>query len=206
MSDHKKIGQWLQAYYDGEIKGRQLTQVEAHLAECPSCQTALEELSALSTVLHSSPAAATLTRPAQFNAQVMMQLPRRQLVPFWHGALKAGFQLMPLGLILVWIFRRTTLLLTSLLSGIELLAPGSPRAAELLSGVTRGAQSQLPFELPELGMSAFLNSLWQTLGLGSYVTIDWGYALLLPAVLGILYLSWLAGWWIAQNGSPKLKM
>ena len=73
MSKH--IHDWLQAYYDGELQGRQLARVEAHLAECEWCQEELDKLSALSALLQESPPAQTATRPEQFVAQVGMRLP-----------------------------------------------------------------------------------------------------------------------------------
>ena len=54
MSNH--ITEWLSAYFDGELKGRQLQQVEEHLAECEACQAELESLHGLSVMLHEVPA------------------------------------------------------------------------------------------------------------------------------------------------------
>ena len=36
MSNH--VSEWLNAYFDGELTGKLLHQVEDHLAECEACQ------------------------------------------------------------------------------------------------------------------------------------------------------------------------
>ena len=53
MSNH--VTQWLSAYHDGELKGRQLQQVEEHLAECEACQAELDVLQGLSQLLQEVP-------------------------------------------------------------------------------------------------------------------------------------------------------
>ena len=53
MSNH--VTEWLSAYLDGELKGRQLQQVEEHLAECEACQAELDSLQGLSGLLHEVP-------------------------------------------------------------------------------------------------------------------------------------------------------
>ncbi|MFT3890862.1 MAG: zf-HC2 domain-containing protein [Anaerolineales bacterium] len=53
MSNH--VTEWLNAYFDGELKNGKLRQVEEHLAECESCQKELEALSDLSGLLQEVP-------------------------------------------------------------------------------------------------------------------------------------------------------
>ena len=54
MSNH--VTEWLNAYYDGELKGKRLQQVEEHLIECEACQAELESLQGLSALLQEVPA------------------------------------------------------------------------------------------------------------------------------------------------------
>ena len=42
MSNH--VTEQLNAFVDGELKGKQLRQVEEHLVTCEACQTELESL------------------------------------------------------------------------------------------------------------------------------------------------------------------
>ena len=72
MSKH--ITEWLNAYLDGELNGRRLHHVEAHLAECEACRTELESLERLSGLLHEVPAP-EFTSPERFAAQVNLRLP-----------------------------------------------------------------------------------------------------------------------------------
>ena len=58
MSDH--VIEWLNAYLDGELKGRRLYHVEEHLAYCEACRTELDSLQDLSALLQEVPAAQIL--------------------------------------------------------------------------------------------------------------------------------------------------
>ena len=75
MNGH--VTPWLATYHDGELKGRRLRQVEAHLAECATCRAELNELQCLSALLHESPVAEDLLPPERFVAQVGLRLERR---------------------------------------------------------------------------------------------------------------------------------
>ena len=83
MMEH--VLEWLDAYHDGELHGRQLHRVEEHLAQCEMCRDELESLDAFSALLQESPPAEnlmqshqkSLMRPEQFVAQVGLMLPRR---------------------------------------------------------------------------------------------------------------------------------
>jgi len=55
MSNH--VTEWLNAYLDGELKGKQHHQVEEHLVECDTCQAELESLQSLSALLQEVPEA-----------------------------------------------------------------------------------------------------------------------------------------------------
>jgi anti-sigma factor RsiW len=75
MSKH--ITEWLNAYLDGELHGSRLHQVEIHLTECQVCQTELESLERLSSLLQEVPAP-EFTSPERFAAQVNLLLPHEQ--------------------------------------------------------------------------------------------------------------------------------
>src|SRR5919108_6471940 len=72
MSKH--VTEWLSAYADGELRGSQLQQVKAHLAECEACQVELESLDRLSSLLREVPAPKFIP-PERFAAQVNLRLP-----------------------------------------------------------------------------------------------------------------------------------
>lgn len=103
MTGH--VDAWLTAYYDGELGGRRLREVEAHLAECEACRAQLDELAGLSALLMDAPQPADLTPPDRFVAQVQLQLPRQPVEAGCRPrAVELGWNLAPLGLFAVWAF------------------------------------------------------------------------------------------------------
>lgn len=173
MSEH--VTAWLNAYHDGELTGRQLNRVEAHLAECAPCRAELEQLRFLSAMLQESPALSESLPPEQFVAQVGLRLPRRQEEPAFQRALRVAWQLAPLVLLGAWAFLQTVLIVTVLTRVALGLGLGGETAATLLPAESRG--------------------LWQGVLLN----------LILSGVIALSYLSWLASWWShhrqQENGS-----
>ncbi|HXE51678.1 MAG TPA: anti-sigma factor [Tepidisphaeraceae bacterium] len=47
----------LSAYYDGELSGKQLAEVEQHIAACPTCQSELAQMRSLSSLIAAAPQA-----------------------------------------------------------------------------------------------------------------------------------------------------
>lgn len=163
MSEH--VTNWLSAYHDGELKGRQRRQVEAHLAECASCRGELDQLRSLSATLAASPPPADLMPPEQFVAQVGLRLPRRPARTAPQRALLAAWWLVPLVLLGAWVFLQALLIVTEL--------------TEFALDLGLGGETVAAFLPAESG------SLWQGLRLN----------LLLSGLIGLAYLSWLASWW-----------
>ena len=102
MSEH--VTAWLGAYYDGELHGRRLRQVETHLAHCATCRAELKSLRALTTLLQESPVAVGLASPERFVARVGLRLPRHPERTAWQRTLEIGWRLAPLSLIGAWTF------------------------------------------------------------------------------------------------------
>ena len=116
MTEH--VTAWLGAYDDGELQGRRLRHVEAHLAQCETCRAELESLRALAGLLQESPAAEGLAPPERFVAQVGLRLPRRPERPAWQRGLEIGWRLVPLGLFGAWAFLQAVFVV----AGLVLLA------------------------------------------------------------------------------------
>jgi anti-sigma factor RsiW len=207
MSEH--VFRWLGAYHDGELRGRRLAQVEAHLARCAVCCAELEGLQALSGLLQGVPQPAYSLPPERFVAQVGLRLPRIPEQPAWQRALERGWQMVPLGLLGTWAVTQAVFIVAaaallawrtglgeSLTAGwLPAWQPG-PGPAETLS--LSGAS------LSEVG--ALARQLFSSGGL-----LDWSFVLYLALlfVIGVLYWSWLASWWayrqhrqsqVEQNG------
>ena len=111
---HKKE-QDLQRYLDGELGSEERVEIEKHLAECASCQTHLDELKALASVLQSWSLPPNLTR-----LQQPLSLPDRQAIP----QVKVGIIGWAAGIVIVVLFMmvQAVFLLSSQLNRVARLA------------------------------------------------------------------------------------
>jgi predicted anti-sigma-YlaC factor YlaD len=201
MTEH--VTAWLGAYHDGELRGRRAQQVEAHLAGCAACRAELESLRELSALLGESPAAADLTPSERFVAQVGLRLPRHPEQPAWQRALEIGWQLAPLGLLAAWavvqaVFAVAGWVLIALQMGL-----GDDAIAWLLPASPQGPWLAEVFGLSHAG----LNDVGQ---IGLHLLRDggplgWGVTLNLVSllVIGLLYWSWLASWWVRHRRQQR---
>lgn len=198
MNEH--VTQWLEAYYDGELTGRRAQQVEAHLETCPECLAKLEGLRMLSTLLQQAPEPGNLSSPEIFVAQVGLRLPRKPEQTDWQKALRTGWRWAPAGLLGAWVFVQTAFIVSSILNWLLRLVPGAADIIEFLPAGTQGASF--------LGDVAHLSGAeWVDFGrfgldiLRGGGPLGWGITLnlVLTLLLGTLYLSWLASWWIHKS-------
>jgi anti-sigma factor RsiW len=79
-----RFGEELSAYRDGELEPGARSAFEAHLGDCPACQTALGSLSWLDEQLAGLPA---IQASPQFEARFWARLARAQEPTGWRGAL-----------------------------------------------------------------------------------------------------------------------
>ena len=115
MSNH--VTEWLNAYLDGELKGGRLHQVEEHLAACEACQAELESIARFIGAVAGSPCAGvhferTLCCPGEpapaSNGEAMTtEKPVSS---------KSGWWMIPVGLLAVWIFISTAILVSDMVS------------------------------------------------------------------------------------------
>jgi hypothetical protein len=187
-------------YYHAELKGRRLKQVEEHLHDCPECQLALQELRELSSLLHESPAAQNLTPSDVFVAQVGMRLPRKPTSPGWQKGMQTSWRLAPFGLLGAWVFMQTVFIVTGLLMWALDLIPG----AEQIAGLLPQGSSQASFfsqamqfeganalQIGQMGLQMFRGG--GPLGWAALLNVG------LMLLIGTLYASWLASWWIQKS-------
>ncbi len=181
MNGH--VTEWLPAYYDGELHGPRRQQVEEHLSNCPACQAELEALHKLSILLQETPAPESQVSARRFQAQVMLRLPPAVQRPSWQRALKAGWQLAPLGAVLVWAFGQAAWLAASLVSVLN-LPLGLSRAGALSGGLSLASTT------PGLG--------------GVETIIELGLLnLAFSAAVAIFLCGWLASWWVVRRRSQN---
>jgi hypothetical protein len=150
-------------------------------------------------LLQKSPTAKDLTPPERFVAQVGLRLPRRPVQPTWKRALEIGWRLTPVGLLGTYAFVQAVIAVTWVVLVALQLGLAGDTAAWLLP-----ASQQEPWPIEVLNLSgANLGDIgWMILELWRDVElVGWGVALNLVAlgVIGLLYWSWLASWWVRRQ-------
>jgi anti-sigma factor RsiW len=202
MTEH--VTQWLEAYYDGELKGRRVQQVEAHLETCEICMAELENLSSLSALLQEFPEARNLTPVDTFTAQVGLRLPRKPEESKRNRFFQVSWQWVPVGLLTTWLFVQTAFFVSGVITWAFRVIPGLDQFSSILqsdtqTGAISGALSDLSnagfAEIGQFGLSIFRGGG----PLGWAVTLN----LVLTFILGLLYLSWLASWWVQKPNGEK---
>lgn len=173
MSAH--VTEWLAAYQDGELGEHRRAQVEAHLAICPACQAELDELRGLSALLREAPLPEPRLSPRQFRSQVMLRLPPAAPRPGWQRTLKAGWNLAPLGAVMIWVCGQAVWLVASL--GALLSLPLGPVRSGYLGGL-------LNMPAPPVWLS-----VERSLQLGLI-------NLVFTTLVATFLLGWLASWWL----------
>ena len=199
MSNH--VTEWLNAYFDGELTGRRLEQVEEHLAECEACQTELDSLQDVSKLLRDAPAP-ELVSLERFAAEVNLRLPRRQAVISTNRIFEVSWWMIPAGLLAAWVFIGTAFIVSDLVS-----AAGRLGLLSDLSGWLASAPSNEVYWSTAIGQ----------MGLLSGNGLNWAEAteafsrMFLPQFaleisIALLYLGWIAIWWArhARQESGRL--
>jgi anti-sigma factor RsiW len=177
MSEH--IDLWLDVYVDGELSAEQRQRVNTHLLQCDRCRCLVAQRKSLSTTLQDMPAVHGLKSETRFVAEIGLQMGDRRSV-LSPNLTSWLWYLVPLTLLLAVVFIQTVTLLTTAVSAF-------PEANQVLQGSMSVMQSTLA--IPLLTGTTFE----MVSGIG---ILDWGWAagLISLAVIGILYVSWLAGW------------
>lgn len=192
MSNH--VNEWLNAYLDGELKGARLRQVEEHLAGCEACQAELESLQGLSAMLQEVPAAEFASHE-RFATQVNLLLPQKQTAAPRLRLLEIGWWMIPVGLLMAWIFVSTAVLVSDVFS-----AAGS-------FGLLDDTTSALVADPSDY---AVWTSTLAQIGLLEGDILGWAETIesftrnVLPQFtwqvsIALLYLTWIAIWWARQR-------
>ena len=191
MSEH--ILELLGAYIDGELSSGQIRRVEAHLDECQSCLEEYYALQALSAKLHAMPVP-DFPAPERFAADVTLRLPRKPVKPMRTRALELGWWLAPVGLIVVWIFISTTILVSNVITAADDFGLLNSASAWLVAGPSGANYSAF---IGQLGLLEGSGLEWFTFSEGftrSFVSnIFWQIS------IALLYLGWFAIWWVRHT-------
>lgn len=188
MSEH--FSEYLGAYLDGELHGRQFQKVKAHLAECPSCQEEYENLQALSAGLLEA-ALPEFTSVDRLAANVALRLPHKSNIPMHRKVLTISWWLVPVGLISAWIFISTAGLISNWITTASDLGLLNSTAAWLIPG------TPVTISISDLlGQFGFLNQGdWQWLTVSESLTRTALSNVFWQVAIAGLYLCWLAIWW-----------
>jgi hypothetical protein len=196
MSKH--VTEWLNAYLDGELKDSQLHGIEAHLMECQACQTELQSLERLSSLLHEVPIPA-FTPPEKFAAQVSLRLPHQRTPVPGKKILEIGWWMIPVGLLGAWVFISTSVFVNDLLSVANNL------------GLLTSISNWLVFGPAN---SSYWSATLGQVGILSGNGLDWATTteiftrtslpqITLHVSIALLYLSWIAIWWARRQGQDQ---
>jgi len=188
MSEH--VTELLNAYMDGELRGSRLHQVKEHIASCETCRAELESLQRLSILLRETPTS-DFPSTEKFAAQVNLRLPRKSSQPIKRKAQEVGWWMIPVSLLIVWVFISTTALVREVVSTASEvgLLKGAP--AWLADGSSTAAVWS--GRLGEFGLLSGDSLKWaektETFTRNTLPPIIWQIS------IALLYLSWIAIWW-----------
>lgn len=172
------VGEWLSAYYDGELVGSRLEQVHNHLVNCEQCRSDLESYSQISELLQSGPLPIYRVNSERFTAQVMLQIPHMQEQPRQQKAFPKFLKATPLVIIVLWAFLQAVMWVTQLV----LLVFGN--------SIPFVSLSELLVELAHL-------ETWARFMVPSFEVVI--INLVLTGFLVCIFWGWLASWWAAKK-------
>jgi hypothetical protein len=197
MNEH--VTHLLGAYHDGELRGKRLNEVNKHLAECTLCQDELDHLNALSQLLLTIPSPTNISSEDTFVAQVALRMPRKPTEPTVKRIFNLGWQAAPVGILGVWAFVQSLLMVSGILFLLLRLGLDLEPLTELITMPTGGINMGMLFGFEGSGVGDLGRTALGTLFSGG--PLGWGAMgyLALVLVLGLLYASWIASWWVRQR-------
>lgn len=197
MSRH--VTNWLGGYLDGELSYVRLWRVESHLSQCAACRAELDELRRLSALLQESPPAEDITTPERFVASVGLRLRDRPDQSAPQRALEMGWRLVPAGLLGAWAFVQTVFIVAGVVQAAGWMGLGGDFAARWLPASQGGLWLSALFSLSDASLSGVAGIMLQLLRNGGPLGWTVTSYLLLLVVIGLLYWSWLASWWVRRQ-------
>jgi hypothetical protein len=197
MIDH--VTHLLGAYYDGELHGQRLGDVSEHLEVCASCRAELDQLETLSEVLAQHPDPVDLTPGERFVSQIALQMPRTPKGPVMRRAFNLGWQAAPVGILGVWAFVQSLLIVSGILFLLMRLGLNLDPMTDLMAQPASGLNLGMFLGFEEGSISELSRTAVEVLGNGG--PLGWGSMLTvgLMLVLALLYCSWMATWWVRQR-------
>jgi anti-sigma factor RsiW len=190
------------AYLDGELTVTQRKQFEQHLAGCTACAEKLEMRRRLSVLLHEMPAFLPGQSENEFIGAVRSRLePRQPGFDFNVKSLAWSWLAVPVGLILALVFIQSVAWLSAVIGWI----PGASSVLQDLPQVfVQEVALRIPGELFASGLPAPVGAVMAWSGFFTILNWNWLTTLVLLVGVGLLYASWLAGWWARTRQPAEL--
>lgn len=192
MSEH--VIELLNAYFDGELKGRKLQRVQEHLAECDACRAELESLQGLSAMLQEAPAAEFASHE-RFVSQVNLRLPERRTSQSRGRLVEAGWWMIPVGLLMAWIFVSTAILVSDAVTAAGTFGLLDTAGTLLTADPSEGAV--WASRLGQFGLLEGESLGWAEAAEG--LTRNVLPQFIWQGSIALLYLTWIAIWWARQR-------
>jgi hypothetical protein len=196
MSNH--VTEWLNAYFDGELKNGKLHQVEEHLAECEACQKELEALGNVSELLHEVPLP-DFPSPERFATHVNLLLPQKRTPPPQRSLFEIGWWMIPVGLLAVWVFISTAILLGDVVNVAKTLGVLDKTTASFISAPS--GMVDVSSSLGQFGMLQGNSLKWAETT--ETFTRSWLPQIVLQVAVAFLYITWFAIWWTRHTRQSR---
>lgn len=191
MIDHFAL--LLDAYLDKELPPSKVHLVEEHVKTCLHCQNELNKRRQLIELLKEVPPMRIVEPEAEFIRKVNSQLmarPSNRWQP--KSILNVGWQMIPVGLLIMTAFVYTVSL-------ISLIAGSIPGVNEMILGKISGIGFDFPITDP------FNIFLWV---LGPFQLSHWNWisGTVALIIISLIYLSWLMIWWFQYKTTNDFRM
>lgn len=184
MNDH--ITDLIDIFLDGEVDSREVEAIEAHIAVCSDCAKEIQRRRRLSVILQSHPRMREVKSDQQFAKEVIDRIkPHETSLPGESQGQDMAWIGFPLLLIAGLTFLQVVWVESRLVNFI-------PQVGEVFDS----SQILMPFSF---AIPSVINQLIRFLPGGSIWNWNWYTTIILSACLGILYISWLAGWWVKNQ-------
>lgn len=196
MNGH--VSEWLGAYLDGELSAARRQKVRVHLEECTACRSELESHRRVSIMLQSAPAPEFTTADA-FASRLELCLPRRDLPDKSAGRGAVIWYLVPALILAAWFFYQTVMAVSGLAGVLD--------EARLFGGAPRDGSHSLWFSLLTALFGGWLGELSHSILFFadrlSLLAADIFGRLFWQTLIGLIYLGWLAAWWIWRSSRQR---
>ena len=197
MPEH--VNNLLEGYLDAELSNQRQRLVEAHLAECESCQQELETLRTLSGMLQEAKPETETINAERFPAQVMLQLPRRKPKMQNNSLNNLLWWIVPGVLLFAWLFVQALSLTTSLVNSAEQFGLLGALSKYLVAGPQQALWTATLIDLinDELGVTG--RTFMEFLAGAEWFTRTVSAQFIWQGVLLLLYWSWMVAWFIRRQ-------